>query len=32
MMEIPDEEAVMNNPNILSKTLSVGPNSFVDNR
>lgn len=30
MMEVPDEELTMNNPNIMSKTISVGPKSFVD--
>ena len=31
-MDVPDEEEVMNNPNIMSKTISVGEKSFVDNR
>ena len=31
-MEVPDEDDITNNPYILSTTLSVGKNSFADNR
>jgi hypothetical protein len=31
-MDVPDEEAIYNNPHIMSHTVSVGVNSFCDNR
>lgn len=31
-MDLPDEDEVMNNPNVWSKTVAVGQKSFVDDR
>lgn len=31
-MDLPDEEDLKNNPNLLSTTISVGDKSFIDYR